>query len=53
MKQTTTQRVPKVAKAKDLAVETLADFKIVKEHLERNYVIKKKIAEKKRRSDGI
>ena len=46
-KQATTQRVPKVAKAKDLAVETLADLKVLKEHLERNHVIKHKVADKK------
>ena len=46
-KQATTQRVPKVALAKDLAIEALADIELLKEHLERNLIIKKKIQEKK------
>ena len=46
-KQATTQRVPKTAKAKDLALETLADVEILKEHLERNNIIKKKVMEKR------
>ena len=46
-KQATTQRIPKVAKAKDLAVETLADIKLLKEHMERNHIIKQKVLEKR------
>ena len=46
-KQATTQRVLKVARAKDLAIETLADLKVLKDHLERNHVIKHKVADKK------
>ena len=39
-KQAMTQRVPTVTTAKDLGLKTLADVKVLKEHLERNHVIK-------------
>jgi hypothetical protein len=46
-KKATTQRVPKVKLAKDLLVDTLEDYEVTKEHLERNFVIKKYIKEKR------
>ena len=46
-KQATTQRVPTVTTGQDLAVKTLADFEDLKEHLERNHVIKNKVLEKR------
>ena len=46
-KQASTQRVPKVKLAKDLLLDTLEDYEITKEHLERNFIIKKYIKEKR------
>ena len=46
-KQATTQRVPNVTTAKDLAIKTLADLQVLKEHLERHHTIKAKILEKR------
>ena len=46
-KQATTQRVPKYGNAKELAVETPTDFQPLKEHLNRNTVIKNYIREKR------
>ena len=49
-KQAMTQRVPTVTTAKDLGLKTLADVKVLKEHLERNHVIKNKVLEKREES---
>ena len=46
-KQATTQRVPKYGSAKELALETLNDFHLLKEHLNRNTVIKNYVREKR------
>jgi hypothetical protein len=46
-KRAVTQRVPNVTIAKDLAVKTLADLQVLKEHLERNHMIKQKVLEKR------
>ena len=46
-KRAVTQRVPSVTLAKDLAVKTLADLQVLKEHLERNHMIKQKVLEKR------
>ena len=45
--QATTQRVPKYQSAKDLAMDFLSDFKLLKEHLARNDVIKASIKAKR------
>ena len=49
-KQAMTQRVPTVTTAKDLGLKPLADVKVLKEHLERNHVIKNKVLEKREES---
>ena len=46
-KQATTQRVPKYGNAKELALKTLDDFQLLKEHLNRNTVIKNYVREKR------
>ena len=46
-KQATTQRVPKYASAKELALKTLTDYQLLKDHLDRNTVIKDFVREKR------
>ena len=46
-KQATTQRIPKVLKAKDLIVELLTDYQDLKDHLERSNIIKEHVKVKR------